>query len=241
LRVALNVVRGKSSAVRGLFAALFVVIAMDGSLWAWSPIAAGASAVAGVAEITRPGSTAPLRSGGSQTPYGVLLPQGARCPGDTAHHDYHVFSYLIRRGIQLTSVNFGGILPSRGFGFIANGSYYGAINTVENTGQVAALPTEFTWSRLTPEELFAKAETTAAWDGGIACANALGVVTDYWNTEVVFKADPTDPGGFTWAVVADDAQPSPSGQVPWLVIAIPVAAVVLVLVAFALNRRRSQG
>jgi hypothetical protein len=203
-------------------------------------MAAGASAVAGVAEITRPGSTAPLRSGGSQTPYGVLLPQGARCPGDTAHHDYHVFSYLIRRGIQPTSVSFAGVLPSRGFGFIADGAYYGAINTVENTGQVAELP-EFTWSRLTPRGLFTKGETTAAWEGGIACANEHGVVTDYWNTEVVFKADPTDPGGFTWAVDRDDTQPSPSGQVPWLVIAIPVAAVVLVLVAFALNRRRSQG
>jgi hypothetical protein len=227
--------------VRGVFAIFLVVISMGGSLSVLSSKGAGATAVASVAEITTPGSSTPLRSGGSSTLYGVLLPQGAHCPGDTAHDNYHVFSYLIRKGIQLTSVNFGGILPSRGYGYIADGSYYGAINTVENTGQVAELPSQFTWTRLTPQELFQKAETTAVWDGGIACANERGVVTNSWNTEVVFKADSTDPGGFTWAVVGDDSLPLPTGEVPWLVIALPLTVAVLVLAAFALNRRRARG
>jgi hypothetical protein len=238
LRVELNAERGRSSSVKSAVAFLFVVLAMGGSLSVMGAFGAGASAVASAAVITTPGSTTPLRSGGSTTPYGVILPQGASCPGDTAHDNYHVFSYLVRKGISLASVNFGGILPSRGLGYIADGSYYGAINTVENTGRVAELPTAFTWSRLTPQELFRKGETTAVWDGGIACATERGVVTDYWNTEVAFKASPTDPGGFTWAVVGDDSPSSPTGQVSWLVIALPVTVAVLALVGFALNRRR---
>ena len=36
---------------------------------------------------------------------------------------------------------------------------------------------------------------SATWEGGIACADVHGKVTDYWNTEITFTAvDPPAPG-----------------------------------------------
>ena len=127
-------------------------------------------------------------------------------------------------------------VPSRWFGFIADGAYYGAINTAENTGQVVELPAEFTWSRLTPHDLFDPGQATATWEGGIACANVDGVVTNYWNSQVVFTADAADPGGFTWSVAAPD--PASGGSGMWIGVSLLLVALVLAGVAIALRRRR---
>ena len=93
------------------------------------PATAGASVVAGTEEITQPGSLTPLDSGGSETLYGVVLPSGAGCPGDTAHDGYHIFSYLVPKDVSPASVNFKRGRADKGFGYIAYGMYYGAINT----------------------------------------------------------------------------------------------------------------
>ena len=119
-------------------------------LWLWLravPATAGA-ATAGTATITQPGQPTPLDSGGSATSYGVALPSGASCPGDTAHQGYHVYSYLVPEGRvthrgQLQDA----VYPSRWYGYIAYGAYYGAVNTAEGTGQVMTLPDQFTWTR----------------------------------------------------------------------------------------------
>lgn len=229
--------------MRILAVAVFLVVVVAGGLSALvAPSVAGAAVAVGAAEIVQPGTSIPLRAGGSATPYGVLLPQGASCPGDTAHGNYHVFSYLVPNGVAPSAVNFGGILPSRGFGYIANGEYYGAINTAENTGLIPGLPADFTWSRLTPQELFTKGEGSALWDGGIVCATARGQVTDAWNTEFLFTASATDPGGFTWSVVGQDPPSSSSGgQFPWFAVVLVVAAVVLGGSAVGMSRRRATG
>lgn len=205
------------------------------SLAATSP--ALATTLAGTAEITLPGELTPIHNGASNTPYGVALPRDASCPGDTAHRGYHVFSYLVPRGVSPTVVSFKTGVPSRWFGYIADGAYFGAINTAEGTGQIVGLPTEFNWSRLTPQDLFGDRHTTATWEGGIACANVHGVVTNYWNTEVVFRANSTDTGGFTWSVAT--AAPAPNGFRRWMGITLLVVALALSAMAIWLSRRRS--
>ena len=143
-------------------------------------------------------------SGGSATPYGIALPAGASCPGDTAHDQYRVYSYLIPAGVDLSSVSYKGDLPHRWYGFIAYGAYFGAVNTAEGTGQIIGIPPAFTFSRLTPSELFNGGTTSSAtWEGGIACVNTHGVATDAWNTQFRFVRDAKDPGGFRWT--AEDA------------------------------------
>ncbi len=197
-------------------AALFVGIA------AHPPVAGGATGAGEV--ITRVGTLKPLTSGSSTTPYGVVLPNGASCPGDTAHDGYHVFSYLVPKGTSPADVRFTTGLPDRGLGYFSNGAYFGAVNTAETTGQVAGIPTSFTWTRLTPRELFPDGARSSTWDGGIACADIHGVVTDYWNSEIVFTADAAAPGGFTWKVVGQGPISSPTDVGLWVGLALLVVA-----------------
>jgi hypothetical protein len=232
---------GRSPAGRVLvFAAAALMTAAVAGLAA-TPSAAGADVTASTEVITQPGQLAPLQSGGSATPYGVVLPANASCPGDTAHQAYHVFSYLVPKGVSPAAVSFKDGIPSRYFGFISYGSYYGAINTAEGTGQVVGIPASFTWTRLTPKDLFPDGQKTATWDGGIACADTHGVVTNYWNSEIVFTASATDPGGFTWRVVHSAA--TSSGDI-WLGIGVALIAMAVIfgLLALLLSRRnRSEG
>lgn len=202
--------------------------------------AAAAGVPAGAAEITRPGQAVALRSGGSATPFGLALPAGARCPGDTAHKGYHVFSYLVPAGVAPADVRFTSI-PLRGLGIFTHGVYVGALNTAEFTGQIVDLPTPLSWSRLTPARLFPRSATSAAWSAGIVCADSHGVVATYWNTRIVFRASHSDPGGFTWVVTGADHVPAPGGDgILELAVALLALAAALGVLALGLGRRSTR-
>jgi hypothetical protein len=193
----------------------------------------------GAAEITVPGQPAALRAGGSATPYGLALPAGAHCPGDSAHKGYHVFSYLVPDGVSPQSVRFSDI-PDRGLGFFSNGVYVGAINTAQYTGAIIDLPTDLTLSRLTPTTLFAHG-SPATWEGGIACADSRGAVTNYWNTQIVFTASASDPGGFRWSVASPVQVTSSGGLGLWVAIALIVVAAAFSLMAVRFRRSAPNG
>jgi hypothetical protein len=218
-------------------------VAVAGGVALVGPALAGVgpagAATASAELIARPGTSTPLGSGGSATPYGVVLPAGASCPGDTAHDGDHVYSYLVPKGASPTDVSFKTGIPSRWFGYIAEGAYYGAVNTAESTGQIVGLPTSFTWARLTASDLFPGGARTATWEGGIACADTHGVVTDYWNSEIRFTADASDPGGFTWVVVAQGqvAVTSSSNLGLWVGLGLLVVASGATAYALMLRRR----
>jgi hypothetical protein len=223
---------------RGL--ALGLASAAAGLWLVGAPVTAGA-ATAGTAEITLPGQTTPLKSGGSATSYGVALPAGASCPGDTAHDGYHVYSYLVPEGVSPTAVSFKTGDPSRWYGFVAYGDYYGAVNTAEGTGQIQTLPDQFTWSRFSSfmSDLFPHGARTATWEAGIACADTHGVVTNYWNTEVAFTRTASDPGGFTWRVLTP---PPAAGDTSLIIgVVLVVLAVGFAALAVVLARRQRTG
>lgn len=190
------------------------------SLCAAVPIAAGslallitgpahAASLGGVATLAPPGDTAatPLRSGGSASLFTVALPARASCSGDTAHDGYHVYSYLVRKGTDLSTVRFvqG---PSAGYGIVnTTSTYYGAVNTAFKTGQIVGVPNDFTWGSLVrsgggPLALsqLLYYGTTGVWETGLACATAHGAVANDWNTQVTFDADAGDAHGFDWTV-----------------------------------------
>jgi hypothetical protein len=192
--------------------------------------------VAGAAKIMKSDLTTPLNNGGSSTEYAVVLPSGVKCPGDTAHRGFHVFSYLVPKGTSPASVNFVTGVPDKWFGLIAEGRYYGAVATDPNTGRIGDLPADFVWSRLAPSDLFQNGATTATWEGGIACAKPSGVMTSYWNVEIVFKADRLDPAGFRWAVAHRLATPR---HVPWFLV--PVCVALLWIGALWIRDRRRAG
>lgn len=199
--------------------------------------AASASASVGRLTLTHAGLTSPLNSGGSSTPYGVDLPANASCPGDTQHDGYHVFSYLVPQGVSPTTVSFKTGVPSKYFGFISYGAYWGAINTAPQTGQIVSVPPEFVWSRLTGADLFPAGVDTARWEGGIACADVEGKVTKYWNVEVQFAASESDPGGFIWSATAPVHG---HGSAAGLAIGLPIAVGGVVCALFLwLTRERT--
>lgn len=200
-----------------------------------APTTAGADEVAGTAVITHPYQSTPLDSGGSATEYGVTLPTGAKCPGDTAHKGYRVYSYLVPKGVSLSTVGFTGAFPQKYYGYVAEGVFYGATNTDEDSGMVPTLPPAFTWSRLTPGELFVNGEKSAVWEGGFVCANEQGQVSNYWNSEIEFTASSSDPGGFTWRVLHPPA--SSIDLARWISVALIVVAVGLGATALILSRR----
>ncbi len=206
-----------------------------------TPPGTAGAATPGSEVIVYPGTTKPLTSGGSRTPYGIVLPPGAACPGDTAHDGYLVYSYLVPEHASPTDVSFKGGIPDRWYGYIATGAYFGAVNTAESTGQVVGLPYEFLWSRLTPSDLFADGARTATWNGGIACADAHGVVSNYWNSRIVFTADASDPGGFTWRVVDQGTVPASQPVGLWIGVGLVVVATGAAAYALRLRRRRPTG
>jgi hypothetical protein len=232
---------------RGLIGVVLGVTVV-GWLAVTTPVAAGAAATVGAAVITKPSQATPLDAGGSATLYGVWLPDNARCSGDTEHQEYHIFSFLFRKGISPTDVSFKTGVPA-GFGtdgrlgLFADGEYVGALNTAPGSGEVVGLPESYTWTRLTPKYLFTTGQSKQTYEGGIACANKNGVVTNYWGAQIVFTASKTDPGGFTWsvpkasqvAIAGSDGSHLPIGVV------LLIVAVALALGAVVMNRRRKVG
>jgi hypothetical protein len=179
---------------------------------------ASASTLNGIATIANPTTLAFLTSGASTTPFTVTLPSLAACDGDTATHGYHVYSYLVPSGTNLSSVTFQSS-PSTGFGLVDNiGTYYGPVNTAIGTGQIIGIPNGFRWGPLVANDgiplstlLYTGSGPSASgvWEAGLVCANSSGAVADNWNTEVTFLANAGDTNGFTWTAV-----PGPSGSTP---------------------------
>ena len=65
-----------------------------------------------------------------------------------------------------------------------------------------------------------------------------GVVTDYWNSRIVFTADASDPGGFTWKVVDQGEVPGSTPVGLWIGVALLVLAAGAAAYALSLRRRR---
>lgn len=178
-------------------------LALLGAAWA-AP--AGATSFGGVAVLAPPGDTAahPLSSGASTTEFTVALPAGASCAGDTAHHGYHVYSYLVRSGSDLAAVRFVE-QPSTGYGiFDTTHTYYGAVDTALTTGQIVEIPNDFEWGSLVtsdggpvPLSALLYSGSSGVWETGVLCANTNGVPTNDWNAQVTFTASRS--GAFTWS------------------------------------------
>jgi hypothetical protein len=167
-----------------------------------------AATVSGTATLAVPGaSSGALRSGSATTPFTVELPANASCPADTAHHGYLVYSYLVPRGTDLAAVKFVNF-PSEGYGLVdTTGTYYGAVNTAEHTGQIIGIPNDFEWGPLTKRagsvslSKLVGGPNHGVWEAGMACANTHGFFARGWNTQVTFTSHGSGTGGFTWAAV----------------------------------------
>jgi hypothetical protein len=202
----------RSASVRTAMTVVTVPVAA-GSLCLILAPCASASVVIGTAVLAVPGGTAssPLPSGSSSTPFTVALPPRAACPGDTAHDGYRVYSYLVPKGTDLSSVTFVDD-PSTGYGLVAGGRYYGAIDTAIHTGQIIGIPNDFEWGALfsrVPLSALLDGPSGGVWETGLACADARGTLSNAWNAQVTFVAQPGDAHGFAWTT-APGGPPNPS-------------------------------
>jgi large repetitive protein len=176
---------------------------------------ASASTLNGIATTASPAGQTFLASGGSDTNFTVTLPTNAACTGDSAHSGYHVWSYLVEKGANIAATTFNADTgPSQGLGlYESDANYYGPANTAQTTGEIIGIPNDFQWGAavaggdFTAAQLLYNGGASGVWEGGIACANGSGVLSDNWNTEITFTSSNTDPNGFTWSAV-----PGPSGS-----------------------------
>jgi hypothetical protein len=204
----------RSGSARALRMAAGLLVA-GGSLCLFLGTAASASTVNGVATIWDPVNNVALASGGSATTFTVQLPANAACSGDTATDGYHVYSYLVPEGVNVTTLIFNGSAPpSQSFGFVSDiGTYYGPVNTAPTTGEIIGIP-DFEWAPLVTDDgltvstLTTSGTTPGTWEAGLLCADSnatattpVGAVTDNWNTQVTFTANGSDPNGFVWSAV----------------------------------------
>jgi hypothetical protein len=193
-----------------------------------------AGAFAGAATVTAPDTVTKLTQGGSQTQWTLVLPQGASCSKDTATGNYHVFSFVVPKSVDPSTLTFSSTGPSQGFPLVDQfGNPYIAANTAIGTGAVPQSPT-FTWNAFSIDGRNATAVLAAGtYFVGIACATQAGVEDKFWSQAETFSASASDPNGETWAV--DPSQNIPES--PWA-IALPVSAVVLLGTGFVVIRRR---
>ena len=97
-------VRPRQRRIRILLTALLAIVAVVGTLQVVSTGSASASTVNAVATISAAdGTGTDVPSGASTTPFTVTLPANASCTGDTANDGYHVYSYLVPEGTDVTS------------------------------------------------------------------------------------------------------------------------------------------
>jgi hypothetical protein len=199
--------------MRTVLAALVAVLTTLASLAVVGVSPASASTVNGIATTVNPSNNAYLASGGSDTQFTLKLPPNADCDGDTATDGYHVWSYLVPKGTNISSLTFSGDTgPSAGLGlFDDTASYIGPINTAITTGQVVNIPNDMEWGQAVADDAFPASQlldtTGGVWEGGLACANTDGDLTDNWNTQFTFTASGTDPNRFVWSAI-----PGPSGS-----------------------------
>jgi hypothetical protein len=187
--------------------------AVAGVLFGVLGVSTASAATAGNAQVVMPDSTTPLASGGSATPFALLLPGDARCAGDSTKRPwYQAGSYLAPKGTNPASINFRYDLPTPGLFLVAFGAPWEKQNVERGTGLVQ-VPNAFNVQRFLPSDLFPGGTTTSTWEAGVVCTDYQGVVSKYWNVELDFTVHPSDPGGFVWRAV--NPPPSSSSGSKW--------------------------
>jgi hypothetical protein len=150
-----------------------------------------------------------LDHGASATVFGLRLPNGAACPGDTQHDQWRVQSFLVPDSIDPGTLAYDATKP-RGDGLYA---LYGsdtkpyvqratAANTVAGKpGAVVDLP-PMSFNVFTPGLV-----KPGTYRIGIACTLAPERKTAvYWDTQIVITSSSSDhPAGFIWRLASAPA------------------------------------
>ncbi len=194
-------------------AAAFIASGSMMLLFEHSASATTTANLSGNAVIANGSSDAEQDSGGSADLFTVNLPSGAACPADSATGGFFVYSYLVHKGTDFSTLTFVNH-PSVGLGLFTNTNTYFRSNTaVGSPALITQIPATLQFAALLKNSSLAAllySGTTGVWEAGIACAdsNSAGALSNYWNTEVTFTANAADANGFTWAQVVGTTTPT---------------------------------
>ena len=195
-----------------------------------------------VVVVNGSGSSEPLGAGGSDVIYSVRLPKGAACPGDSAHSDYRVQSYLVPTNAEPAKIVYQSIGPKvPGALALYKATTNAFVNeqtaNAEKRGAPGTIlpPPDMTFAIFTPADLH-----PGRYHMGIACS-LYNVTKRYWaGQDIVFTADAKDkPGGFTWRLVGSQAAVSSGSSAK--PVAAAVTGVVILVVVFSITRRMPKG
>ena len=158
-----------------------------------------------------------LDGGGSATPFGVELEGEDECPGDSAHDQFRVDSYMVPVAVDPTQLFFTGFGPTpiefRSYDLFQSPLYKISGNpfAAELTGQQIEPGAPGPIGDIPGFDLavFVPTPGIDGYDGGlpagpyrigIACTFG-GRITNLWETTVELASDPADePVGVTWTV-----------------------------------------
>ncbi len=195
--------------------ALFTLFSVSATLAVATAGSSSAATLNAVATPNDPSTGNFVGSGGSDTTFVLNLGTDPVCSGDSATDGYRVWSYLVKPTVNIDSLTFNqDTNASVGYGlYTSGGEYFGDANTAQTTGEVLASQTQiFEWGPAVSErslltDLLYTGKKSGLWEGGIACANSSGDLTDNWNVQFIFTKSTSDPNGFTWSAV-----PGPAGD-----------------------------
>ncbi len=191
-----------------------VVLAV--STWAtWSPSFLDAAAInAGTAQVVEPVGSPnvgqPLESGGGMTAFSLALPPLAACTGDNANSFYVIQSYMVPFDVDPATLkyNANGPVPAdvganfRQPLFDTFGSPYVQQNpdlqeTPGGPGRILNIPA-FDFAVFSEGEYI----LPGTYNIGIACTKGPqddpNQLDKFWNTQMTFTEDTTDPVGVKW-------------------------------------------
>ena len=151
------------------------------------------------------------RTGDSASAFGLRLPEGAACPGDSANDGWRVQSFIVPAGTDIGKLVFSANRPNSGDPGSTrslrevNGGIFTQRMTEQNevTGQPGLIVD-------LPPFTFAYFETgtfpPGRYEVGVACTTPDWQVRRFWNAEIQFEVAPdVDPGGLRWTFLGDGA------------------------------------
>lgn len=204
-------------------------------------LAAAAGERAGDVVVVSP-SGETLGSGGSATPFGLRVPSGAACQGDSAAGSYRVEAFMVPTGTDPASLVYGELAPEGenawGLWDTNTESFDGGLTAQADPGRpglIVDLP-NFSWGVLLPGEM-----KPGDYRIGIACS-LFNETTRYWDTTYTVVSDVSDePGQFRWtaAPLSETSSTGSSGSSSALLAGVLVVLVLAVAIAFLLVRSRS--
>lgn len=206
----------------------------------WTAPASAQAVDAGDAVVVEPADTSqPLERGGSATPFTLRLPTDASCPGDSAHDDYRIQTFIVPAADDPATLEFESTKP------VGDGRWalyqtdtrpfvQGLTEMNEGPGEpgrIGGLPV-FTFA-VYPPDLFEDGDYRI----GVACT-LYGELELFWDTEIVLANDVEDePGQLRWHVAG--AAASTSEATPNRTLALALAGVGAAAAVGAVYLRRS--